>query len=408
MDINAQTNELDGLPAHADAGPSSADRWIECPASVVLGRGKKRKATFYTREGSAAHRIGELELTGHDTRNIKEIEIEGEAIEITQEMREHVGVYVTVGEALRENADIFRVEERGDLSWLYAPQHMPEPIFGTSDLVAYTAAERILRVVDFKYGQGYAVDPKDNPQLMIYALQQLGKFTSDFPIKIQLVVVQPRAGDEPVRKHTMLLSELMKWSKEILEPAIQRIADGDTTETPGDWCRWCPRAAECGALHSRALEVAQMTFKPQPPAPQDLTPEEISSIMAQAELISSWISKVRLHAEEILHQGGTVPGWKLVQKRATRKWSDALAAERHLIEELAIPELEVLTEPELKSVAQVEKVLKAYDVKLTELEHLIVKESSGLTLAKADDKRGEVVSPSPIAAFKPQLVAFDS
>jgi hypothetical protein len=164
-------------------------------------------------------------------------------------------------------------------------------------------------------------------QLKIYALQQLGKFTSDFPIKIQLVVVQPRAGDEPVRKHTMLLSELMRWSKEVLEPAIQRIADGDTTENPGDYCRWCPRAGECSALYQNALEVAQMTFKPAPPAPQDLTPEEISTIMAQAELISAWISKVRLHAEEILNNGGDVPGWKLVQKRATRKWSDTTAAD---------------------------------------------------------------------------------
>ena len=406
MDNATRNNEINEA-AHADAGPSSADRWIECPASVVLGRGKKRKATAYTREGSAAHRLAELELTGHDTRNIKEIEIEGEAIEITQEMREHVSVYVTVGEALRENADIFRIEERGDLSWLYAPQHMPEPIFGTSDLVSYTAAERILRVVDFKYGQGYAVNPENNPQLMIYALQQLGKFTSDFPIKIQLVVVQPRAGDAPVRKHTMLLSELMKWSKEILEPAIQRIADGDTTENPGDHCRWCVRAAECSALYGKALEVAQMNFKPQPPAPQDLTPQQISTIMAQASLISDWISRVRSYAEDMLKNGHEVPGWKLVQKRATRKWSDNIAVEKRLIEDLAIPELEVLTEPELKSVAQVEKILKAYGLKLTELEDLITKESSGLTLVSSDDARDAVTSPSPIAEFKPRLIAVE-
>lgn len=393
--------------AHADAGPSSADRWIKCPASITLGRGKKRKATVYTREGSAAHHIAELELLGTNTSMLKFIEIEGERIEITQEMRDHVDLYVTLGNALRDDADIFRVEERGDLSWLYAPEKMPEPIFGTADLVTYTAADRLLRVIDFKYGQGHAVDPEDNPQLMIYALMMLGLFTSDLPIKIQLVVVQPRAGGDPIRKHTMLLSELMRWCKDTLEPAIARIAAGDTTEAPGDHCRWCARAGECSALYKNALEVAQMTFKPQPPAPQTLTPEQISSIMAQAELISAWISKVRLYAEETLQNGGSIPGWKLVQKRATRKWVDENAAADELMQKLNINELELFTEPELKSVAQIEKLLKNYDLKITELEHLIVKESSGTTLASADDKREAVSVPSPAAAFKPQLVSFE-
>jgi hypothetical protein len=56
-------------------------------------------------------------------------------------------------------------------------------------------------------------------------------------------------------------------------------------------------------------------------------------------------------------------------------------------------------------VAQIEKVLKSYDVKISELEHLIVKESSGTTLARADDKRLGIES--SVAAFKPQLVAFE-
>jgi hypothetical protein len=372
---------------------------------VTLGRGKKRKATYYTREGSAAHHLAELELLGHDTRDIKVIEIEGEEIPVTDEMREHVGVYLTLAEGLRESADLFRVEERGDLAWLYAPESMPEPIFGTADLVTYTAVARILRVVDFKYGQGYAVDPENNPQLMIYALMMLGLFTTDLPIKIQLVVVQPRAGDNPIRSHVILLSELMRWSKDVLEPAIARIAAGDTTENPGDHCRWCARAGECSALYQNALEVAQMTFKPAPPAPQDLTPEEISFIMGQVELISAWISKVRSHAEQILDAGGEIPGWKLVQKRATRKWLDETAAANELVEQLNINELEIFTEPELKSVAQIEKVLKSYDVKISELEHLIVKESSGTTLARADDKRLGIES--SVVAFKPQLVVFE-
>jgi hypothetical protein len=145
-----------------------------------------------------------------------------------------------------------------------------------------------------------------------------------------------------------------------------------------------------------------MTFKPTPPAPSELTPLDISLVLEQAELISTWISKVRLHAEELLKNGEEVPGWKLVAKRGIRKWADEREAEE------AFGDLDGAYKTELISPTQMEKLLKKNGIDVRALEPLITKESSGTTLVKADDKRAEVKSITPASVFEPVLVGFKS
>ena len=76
------------LEGHADASPSAASQWLNCPASVTQARGRERKATPYTREGTAAHEVAELMI--HGLQIPSSIEVEGETIEITDEMIERI------------------------------------------------------------------------------------------------------------------------------------------------------------------------------------------------------------------------------------------------------------------------------------------------------------------------------
>ena len=69
---------------HADASPSSSSIWINCPASVTKARGRVRKATVYTQEGTAAHRAAEIMLTGKKVPS--KMIVDGEVIAITDEM----------------------------------------------------------------------------------------------------------------------------------------------------------------------------------------------------------------------------------------------------------------------------------------------------------------------------------
>jgi 3-hydroxyisobutyrate dehydrogenase-like beta-hydroxyacid dehydrogenase len=86
-------------------------------------------------------------------------------------------------------------------------------------------------------------------------------------------------------------------------------------------------------------------------------------------------------AVTLLEAGVEVPGWKLVPKRATRQWVNEGAALTALTEAgCSATEL-----TELKSPAQVEKVLKKHKIAMPE--NLITAVSSGDTLATADDPR---------------------
>jgi hypothetical protein len=81
-----------------------------------------------------------------------------------------------------------------------------------------------------------------------------------------------------------------------------------------------------------------------------------------------------------------VPGWKLVNKRATRQWANEDVADDVLSKVISKDELYVA---KMISPAQAEKVLKKLGQQLPD--DLVVAVSSGSTLAREDDPRPAVV-----------------
>ena len=293
--------------AHSDASPSSSSIWINCPASVTKARGRVRKATVYTQEGTAAHRAAEIMLTNGKVP--KQMIIEGEIITITPEMLDAAKTYADYVKAL---PGIPMIETRLKYSV------DGEDLSGTADAVVIDGPR--LEIVDFKYGQGVPVPP-DGPQLRIYALgalEEAGPFNSIN--EIGLTIVQPRSGG--IKGVNIPVSELTNWEAGILIPAARRVAAGDTTETPGDHCRWCVRAGECQALAALAMANAKVAFGEVPPDPTGMSAEELGEILAHGEMILSWVGKVRAEVSGRIDNGQAVPGWKLVPKRAMRKWAD--------------------------------------------------------------------------------------
>lgn len=115
--------------------------------------------------------------------------------------------------------------------------------------------------------------------------------------------------------------------------------------------------------------------------PDALSPEEIAQILDDADVIETWLKSVRAYAQELMEAGDYVPGWKLVEKRGTRKWKD----ERIVKQRLASEGLKNFTTEELVSPAQVERLAKKQGVQL-DLFDLIERESSGVKLARETDK----------------------
>lgn len=392
---------------HADFGPSYSKQAIACPASVTKTRGVRGKASAASREGTAMHTINELVIEGAVPREDfvagGSISASGQEVEITEDMLDACDTFINFAEMLRMGADIFLVEQRVSIDWLYCPEEPPEACFGTADLITYTAIERILNVVDFKGGKGHVVNPKDNSQGMVYALGALQKIADmglTMPTHIRIVIVQPRAGGDAIRSHIISLSELMAWHKEVLDPALRRVAAGDETENPGEHCTFCRRAAECRSLHAFATQKSMVLFddeEPRAPDVADFTTEQLGAILERAEIIEAWIRTVRQTVAERLNEGVEVPGWKLVAKRSIRRWRDPANARAILADTLGPDDL--YTPAELRSPAQIEKALKKNGIDPKVIDAMITRESNQTALVREDDPREKVLRLAPDLLF---------
>ena len=372
--------------SHADASPSSASIWLNCPASVTLARGKKRLPSPYTREGTAAHAAAESLVNGVAVP--AGIVVDGESIQVTDEMLDHVQTYVDYVKALQARSSWFAVESK------IALKNLPEPLFGTADAMGYDR-QGVLEIVDLKYGKGVSVDVVGNPQLKIYGLGGVDQFSPPGAVKkVKLTVVQPRTAGPAVQSVTLGVGELKFWQFDTLEPALQRIADDDQTETPGPHCRWCVRAGDCKALAAMANVEAKAAFAGDPSAlVRGLSNADLAGALDKSELIVAWVNLIRAEASQRADAGQTIPNYKLVPKRAIRKWTDddaALAA----LNIAGVPLHEVV---KVVTVAAAERAMKAHKKNMDALLPLIVKESSGTTLVRDDDPRDDA---SPKSVFK--------
>jgi hypothetical protein len=117
-------------------------------------------------------------------------------------------------------------------------------------------------------------------------------------------------------------------------------------------------------------------------------------------MLSDWIGKVQSEAMHRIDDGQEIPGWKLVAKRAIRKWTDDKKMIEKLVAEGCDPQDLVTMKP--KSPAAIEKLLKSTPEKFDTVKGLIDATSSGNTLAHDNDLR-EASPPRLTAkqAFKP-------
>jgi hypothetical protein len=166
----------------------------------------------------------------------------------------------------------------------------------------------------------------------------------------------------------------------------------------GEHCQFCKALPVCPAQREKAYELAQVEFDAvdEPgtklPVVSTLTDEQLGKILLAAPVIEDWFNAAREHVRERLMQGERVEGWKLVAKRATRRWKNEQDAEINL----ATMGLESIYTRKLLSPAQAEKALK--EVKLKLPEHLVVKSSSGYNLAPDHDPRPALL-PAAVDAF---------
>jgi hypothetical protein len=376
--------------AHAALGASGAKRWMACPGSVRLSEGQPTFESEHARIGTVAHTLAETCLRS-GTTPFQFVDMEIDGIRIDEDMAEGVAVFVEYCRPLMQYQH--GIEHRFSLAAL-AP---PSPMFGTSDFWAYIPEEKILVVPDYKNGSGVVVDVVNNPQLMYYGLG--AALTANVgPIEtVRLVIVQPRAGhpDGAVRSWDVDYEELLAFGVNLLEAAKATLQPNAPLNT-GDHCRWCRAAPICPAQHAQAQSIAQIEFSAVPmslpPAPDTLPPMLLEDILTKLPVLEDWAKQVRAYAQHKLESGEVVRGFKLVAKRANRKWTSekdvAAWADQAGVSD------EELFDKKLRSPAQIEKVVGK---KLMPVE-LITQQSSGYTMAPEADAR-PALTPSAADEF---------
>jgi len=376
--------------SHALLSPSSASRWINCPPSALLNAEAGDRDTVFTREGTLAHAVAELKARKHfigmgpqkygaALRKLK-------ADELWQdEMDGHTDAYL---DALKDIAATFAempyvaLEQRVDFSG-YVPEG-----FGTADCIMIGG--EVLHIVDFKYGKGVDVSAKDNPQLKLYAMGAIEQYMAFYDIfTVRMTIVQPRIKREP-DTWEIPARDLLRWAEDVVKPAAALAAAGEGEYAEGDWCRWCAVRGNCRARAESMATIEDDFGMKQPPL---LTDEEVGLALTRGRRLKTWLSDLEEYALTACLNGSDVPGWKAVEGRAVRAWTDQDAAFK-AAKLAGVPE-EMLYKREPVSLAQLEKIMgkKEFAKVFTQPRAMFVVTPPGKpTLVTEDDKRKAITN----------------
>lgn len=374
---------------HARFSPSSSERLIHCPPSLLLGEKAdvEDAGSDYAREGTEAHSLGEYLLR---TALGEPMEDPRPGLHFyCDEMQECAEGYrdavIEIYETLRRSCPdtLLSIEQRVDFS------EYVEGGFGTSDAVIL--GDGHMYVIDYKHGKGVPVSAEGaegdgNPQLKCYALGAYLAFSPLYDItKITLVIYQPRISN--FSEYSLSPEKLLTWAEDVLRPAGDLALHGGGSYSTGSWCRFCKAKAICRKRAEENLSLSRYDFA----RPETLEEDEINTILSRLDDLTRWAEDVRSYALERALRGYAWDDWKVVEGRSRRKFTDE-AAVADIVEEAGFnPYVKKLI-----GLTDMERMLGK--TKFNELlANHITKPAGKPTLVSRTDKRPEMI---PVEIFK--------
>ena len=368
---------------HALLSASSSHRWLHCNPSARLEREFADRETTAAAEGTAAHALAEHKLKRRlKLRSERPVSpFDTEEMEIcTDDYADFVMEQVTKERRRDPDTQVF-IEQRLDFS-CYVPEG-----FGTGDCLIVSKGR--LHIIDLKYGMGLLVDSEENPQMKLYALAALTQYEEQYQIKkVKLTIFQPRR--ENVSTWETSVAKLKKWATKDLVPKAQRAFKGEGEYCPGEWCIFCKAAVKCRARAEDKLRLAQSEFK----MPPLLTDAEIEDVLAKLPDIKKWADEIQEYALAKALAGKEWAGFKLVEGRSVRKFTD----ERAVVKAANAAGYHDIYKQTLISLTEMEKLMgKAEFSKV--LGALVTKPQGKPTLVPDTDKRQAITVSNPKTEF---------
>jgi hypothetical protein len=373
--------------AHAQWAASATQRNWTCAGALAMATlAGEEVESEYAARGTAAHEVAhgclepptDAEPTPYDFIG-RVIKTKQHEIEVDQEIADTA--YAHIEYILKDPADQIWIEKQFSLAALDPPFEAG----GTIDAAKLFRAERMIEIVDLKGGTG-VVEVNENKQTRSYALALLLNMPEvareiDW---IKVTIVQPRAPhpDGRIRSETFHVADLIDWTGELLlamgrskaaldafealdgsKPAFEAWTEVNLTTGA---CKFCPAEGFCPKLRGEALAASEASAKEWFEVANDgvyapVMGRELGEVLDKLEMVEDWIKAVRAYAHRRAEAGEAIPGWMLVDKIGNRAWLDAdeTITARYLSEVLLLGDAQIYEPKEVRSPAQIEKVMGA-------------------------------------------------
>lgn len=156
--------------------------------------------------------------------------------------------------------------------------------------------------------------------MMCYALGAVELFDGIYDIReIRMTIYQPRG--ENVSTFSMTKEELLTWADEVLVPTAKLAYEGKGEFKTGDHCQFCKVKATCRKRAEYNLEIAKYDFE----MPDTLDADEIAAILPRIDSLVAWAGDMKEYALQQALSGTEYPGFKIMEGRSVRKFTDEAA-----------------------------------------------------------------------------------
>lgn len=343
---------------HALLSASSAHRWLVCTPSAKLEEQFPDTESEAAAEGTLAHELAEMKVRNYFfpkelgkrklNSAVKKLSENGLWKDEMQGYTDDYLDYIRTAALSLKSMPSVRIEQRVYFKE-YTLADPEDEIEGSGIADCILLYGDTVHVIDFKYGKGVPVSAEENPQLMLYALGAYQAYRMLYPIsKAKLTIVQPRL--DSISEWECPVADLLKFGEYVKERSALAVKGGGDY-TPGkNTCRFCRASAQCRARAEENVRLAFFTDK----LPPLISNEEVGKYLEKGEDVAKWLEKLKEYALKECLAGKDVLGWKAVEGRSTRDWTDMDVAFETLIKGGIAPE-EMLWEKKPLTLSQVEK-----------------------------------------------------
>ena len=231
-------------------GGSTAKRVIACPGSVALvDKMPPQPSSSYADEGTLLHdTIADvLDFKGTPESYLGRKHAD---VVLTQELLDE--------KLLPALAALDEIDPEGDLSYAVESRvgfgDLLPDVFGSTDFLGRLGGRAV--VLDWKFGNGVAVEVEENAQLMFYAAAAMRTKETQWVFEgvseVELIIVQPPS----VKRWTTTVEHIKQFEDQLVR-AVKVALAPEAPLASGDHCKWCAAKPVCPLMTGAVDRIAR-------------------------------------------------------------------------------------------------------------------------------------------------------